>query len=128
MKSLINECIEHKKYGRGIIIDEEAGKITVEFAKPIGNKMFQFPDAVEQYLKFAESSLQEESLLLFESKKQMIAEENERRKLEQKRLEEERLLEEMEQKKKYKQTAKSRAASAVKKTVNKSSQPEELDE
>lgn len=129
MKSLINENVEHIRFGKGLIIGEEADRITVEFPDAIGNKRFQFPDAFEQFLRFEENSLQEESLNMIESKKQKLEEEKEKRRLELARLnEEERVLEELDRKKKYKRTAKKRVANVVKKTVEDLSEYDEFDE
>lgn len=102
MKVLLNKYVEHIKYGRGMIIKEDTGKITVEFHKEKGNKKFLYPEAFEHFLKFEDSILQEESLLLLQSKTKLIAEEKERLRLEQKRLEEEQRLEARKQKKKQK--------------------------
>ncbi|MDF2944554.1 MAG: hypothetical protein K0S01_3412 [Herbinix sp.] len=106
MKSLMNEYVEHKKFGRGLIVGEEEGKIKVEFGSHSGNKIFQLPDAFEQFLEFDDKSLQEESLMLVQAKKQLIAEESERKQQEQERQEEERKEEEQEQLKKKRKTTK----------------------
>jgi hypothetical protein len=100
MRSIVHEYVEHKKYGRGRIISEDIGKITVEFISQFEKKLFQFPDAFEQFLKFEDQSLEEECLLLLQSKKQEIEEEQERKLLESKKLNEERKKEESESKKK----------------------------
>lgn len=119
MKSLINENVEHITFGKGLIIEEETGKITVEFHNQVGNKRFQFPDAFEQYLRFEESSLQEESLFMIESRRQKLEEEREIKRLELMKLnEEERLLEELNRKNKYKRASKARAAKVVKKKAS----------
>lgn len=109
MKSLKNEYVDHIKFGRGLIVSEETGKITVEFTGVPGNKIFQFPDAFEQFLKFEDNSLQEESLSILDGKKQLIAEEIERIQSDRKRQEEEKRIEELELKKKYKKTKKVKA-------------------
>jgi hypothetical protein len=106
MKSLINEHVEHIKFGEGLIICEEHGKITVEFPSQTGKKLFQYPDAFERYLKFDDSSLQAESLLILQDKKNQEEEENERRRLEYERKELERKKEELLQKKLSKKTSK----------------------
>jgi hypothetical protein len=113
MKSLKNEYVEHIKFGRGLIINEETGRITVEFDALTGIKKFQFPDSFEQFLTFDDKSLQEESLILVQAKKQRIAEEYEKKRLELGRQEEERKMEELELKKKRK-TAKRKETKVVK--------------
>jgi len=129
MKSLINENVEHITFGKGLIIEEEIGKITVEFHNQVGNKRFQFPDAFEQYLRFEESSLQAESLTMIESKKQKLEDEKEKRRLELARLnEEERVLEELDRKKKYKRTTKKKVTNVVKKTADDMSVYDDFDE
>lgn len=117
MKPIINEYIVHKSFGRGLVTKEGKGKITVEFTGQVGDKIFQYPDALEKFLSFEDISLQEESLLMLQTKRQ-IHQEEERVRLEQKRMEEERLLKELEQKKKNKKTSRTKATGTVRKTVN----------
>jgi hypothetical protein len=113
MKSLRNEYVEHIKYGRGLIIDEETGRVTVEFDSLSGIKKFQFPDSFEQFLTFEDKSLQEDSLRLIDTKKQQVVEEYEKKRLELERQEEERKIEELELKKQRK-IAKRKDAKVVK--------------
>lgn len=117
MKSLVKEYIEHKKYGRGLIISEDTGKITVEFDLQKENKIFQFPDSFEQYLKFEDKSLQEEILMLVQAKKSQVAEDNEIKRLEYIRQEEEKKQEELEQKKKSRKSTAVKKAKITKQTV-----------
>lgn len=128
MKALINEYVDHIKFGRGMIVGEDTGRISVEFTKPAETKMFQLPEAFEQFLKFEDSSLQDECLLLIQNKKQQKAEELEQRRLEQKKIEDELLVEELEKKKKYKKSVKVKTTKVKKKVVEKDSEEEEADE
>ncbi len=123
MKLLVNEYVEHKKFGRGLITNEEKGKITVDFDSQIGNKIFLFPDAFEQFLEFEDKSLQEESLTLVQDKKRLLTVENERKWLEHKRLEEERKQEELVERKKNRKTATVKKPKVAKQTIKKSSEP-----
>lgn len=128
MKALINEYVDHIKFGRGMIVNEDTGKISVEFAKQTGIKMFQLPEAFEQFLKFEDSSLQAECQLLIQNKKQQKAEELELRRLQQKKIEDELLVEELEKKKKYKKSVKVKTTKVKKQAVDKEFEEEEEDE
>jgi len=127
MKSLMNEYVEHNKFGRGLIIGVEAGKIKVEFNSQSGSKKFQYPDSFDQFLEFDDKSLQEESLILIQAKKQLIEEENERKRLEYERLKEERKKEELELVKKKRKAVKHKDQKVVKQIGKKASMPSEFE-
>jgi len=119
MESLMNEYVEHKKYGHGLIIGEETGNITVKFDSQTGNRIFQFPEAFEQFLVFQNELLEEKCLILLQAKKEQLAEENERKRLEYERQEVERKIEELEEKNKKKKTTRKKETKVTKQTVKK---------
>ncbi|MHB8132348.1 MAG: hypothetical protein ACYDEX_25630 [Mobilitalea sp.] len=127
MKSLMNEYVQHEKFGRGLIIAEEAGKITVEFDSQPENKKFQFPDSFEQFLEFENKALKEESLILIQAKNQLIAEEDERKRMEYERLKEERKKEELELLKKKRKITKPKEPKVVRQSVKKTKIPSEIE-
>ena len=114
MKSLKNNYVVHKRFGRGMIIGEDTGKVTVEFDSQTENKIFQFPDAFEQFLKFEDKSLQEESLILVQAKKQQKIERNARKRLELEKQEAGRKEEELKEKKKKAKTMKDKKPKVIK--------------
>jgi hypothetical protein len=121
----MNEYVEHKKYGRGLIIREESGRVTVEFETKFGMKMFQFPEAFEDFLMFENQTLQEECLVLRQAKKQQIAEENERKHEETLRQEKEKKKEVLDLKKSKAKVAKDSKTKVVKANKTKSERYEE---
>ena len=96
MKYLLNKYVNHKKFGRGVVIEEQEGKIIVEFDMPFDKKLFQFPEAFENFLKIEDESLNIEIQRLLQNRKQQIEEEKERKRLEREKEEEERMQEELE--------------------------------
>ncbi|WP_139133533.1 hypothetical protein [Anaerobium acetethylicum] len=107
MESLINEYVEHKKYGRGIVTGGESGKIEVEFKNGVEKKQFLFPDSFDGFLILDNEVLEAECLLMVQEKKQVLAKEAEEKRLEYKRLKEERRKEKTKSVKKKKSTTKS---------------------
>ena len=117
MKSIVNEKVEHVKYGGGKIISEESGKIVVEFKNDITKKMFLFPDAFYEFLKFDNKTLQEEYVKLAQDKKKRLDEEAEEQRQETQRQEDELRREKAEltkKKKKAPSKAKPKAAPKAK--------------
>lgn len=73
MEKLINKKVIHKNFGMGIIIEtinHETG-IIVKFDALSESKKFQFPEAFENFLRFEDESLQEESITLLKEKKRI---------------------------------------------------------
>lgn len=58
MKSLLNERVCHRKYGNGVIIEEELPHIKVEFSNYKQIKMFEAPFAFEHFLILEDKELQ----------------------------------------------------------------------
>jgi hypothetical protein len=105
MISLVNEKIEHIKFGKGTIVSEDKVSITIDFGQGLGIKSFLFPEAFEKFLKLENNTLQEECLDFVMKKKEALEQEAfekheaEKRK-EQERLEEERKIKSESSKKK----------------------------
>ena len=49
--SIVNESVEHIKFGVGVITEEKDHKIWVQFQDPIGIKAFLYPEVFEEFLK-----------------------------------------------------------------------------
>lgn len=60
MRSLVNEKVNHAKYGVGTIIEENAKRIKVQFDTLEIAKEFLYPDSFELYLKLEDDKLQTE--------------------------------------------------------------------
>lgn len=48
---ILNEIVEHIKFGSGVITELNGPKILVKFQDDIGTKMFLYPEAFESFLK-----------------------------------------------------------------------------
>lgn len=55
---LVNEKVEHKSYGLGVISEENGNKISIQFQGEVGNKTFVYPDAFEKFLKLVDPKLE----------------------------------------------------------------------
>ena len=71
MIDLLGHTIKHKAWGDGIVIDQSATYIKIEFA--IGVKPFQYPDAFEKFLECVELNMQEAVLAELKAKKEKEA-------------------------------------------------------
>ena len=89
MNSIVNESVEHIKFGNGKIISEENDRVDVAFENGLGKKSFQFPDAFEKFLKLDNEALQKECFELAVKKKEAIEKEAQEIRKEQGRMEEE---------------------------------------
>lgn len=56
--NLIDEQVQHSKFGIGRITSSSDSIIKVEFRKDIGEKKFSYPEAFEGYLKMCDPSTQ----------------------------------------------------------------------
>ena len=56
--NLIDEQVQHSKFGIGRITSSSDNMIKVEFSEDIGEKKFSYPEAFESYLKMCDSSTQ----------------------------------------------------------------------
>lgn len=110
MNLLVNESVEHNKFGKGIIIREENYRVDIIFNNNSVKKSFLFPDAFEKFLKLENEDLQKECLELAVRKREQLEKEAEEMRLEQERIENEYIEEERKRKleltKKKRSTAK----------------------
>ncbi|PKM50178.1 MAG: hypothetical protein CVV02_12485 [Firmicutes bacterium HGW-Firmicutes-7] len=72
--NLIDKIVEHKQFGKGLITKQSQEKITVQF--DIGEKIFQYPMAFEQFLVLMDETLSTEISKSIQSKKDEIEIEN----------------------------------------------------
>lgn len=129
MSVLINENVKHNKFGYGKIVDEQFGRIDIDFGSSIGIKSFLYPEVFENFLKLENESLQKECLTLVEEKKKVKAMEAEEKRLEQEKIEEEKRLEQAELLKKKREAAKGkRKTKTGTENVKKSKESKEEDE
>ncbi|MDR7856525.1 hypothetical protein [Tissierella sp.] len=49
--NLLNESVEHIKFGSGIVKEMQDNKVLVDFQGDIGTKSFQYPEAFDKFLK-----------------------------------------------------------------------------
>lgn len=80
--NLLNEVVEHIKFGNGVVTKLDDSKISVEFQGDIGTKLFQYPEAFEKFLKAinpnAENSVMEDLDKRLEERNQELKEEERR--------------------------------------------------
>lgn len=104
--NLINEGVQHAKFGSGAIVDIEEGRVIVKFEEQ-GEKSFTFPDAFELFLKMNSPQIQSDLInQLNQKKEQDIQEKKEKMEASIKR-EEELKEEKLELAKSKKKSAKS---------------------
>ena len=95
MEELLNKKVKHIKFGVGTIIGiVDNNKIIVEFDEEAENKKFQYPEVFESFLKFHNSSLQEDIIKKLEEKNEQDIIEKEKIALEYKKQYEKRKKEE----------------------------------
>jgi hypothetical protein len=70
--TLVNEKVEHINFGLGVITDENDHKIWVQFQEDIGEKIFQYPEAFEKFLKAANSAVENNVLEELHRKQEQI--------------------------------------------------------
>lgn len=70
----------HKKFGRGTVIDEAGGYLTIAFDSAKKEKIFKYPDSFGKFLVFADEKLQKEA------KRQFAIVDEKRRKEEEEKL------------------------------------------
>lgn len=75
MKSLVNESVQHSKYGKGKIVGEELEKIEVEFDGNGDKRWFIYPDVFEKFLMLENKSLQEKCFSQAVEKGKLVAKE-----------------------------------------------------
>lgn len=60
MKSLKNENVYHKNFGKGVITENNLSKIRIQFTGLKEPKIFLFPNAFEKFLVLEDDKLQQE--------------------------------------------------------------------
>lgn len=65
--NIIGQTVEHKKFGVGIVTDQQENKIFISFEQ--GQKQFLFPDAFLEYLQIKDQRMKNEIALLNEYRK-----------------------------------------------------------
>ena len=112
--NLINETVQHTKFGSGATVEIEQGRVVVKFAEQQEEKSFVFPDAFENFLKFDNSLIQKDVLKQLRQKKEQVALEKNIKMQENMKKEEEAKEEKLELAKSKKRTTKTAAAAAKK--------------
>lgn len=115
--NLINENVQHTKFGSGIIVNLEEDKVHVKFAEQQEEKSFIFPDAFQHFLKLENLLAEKNVIKLIHLKNEKIEAEKKLIKQGNIRREEELKEEKLELAKTKKKTAK--IASATKKAAAK---------
>lgn len=88
MKSLKNEYVYHKNFGKGVITDNNFSKIRIQFTGSKEPKIFLYPDAFEKFLVLEDDVLQQECYEQAILIRQEQEKEEEAKRMERKRLEE----------------------------------------
>jgi hypothetical protein len=106
----MNTKIRHTVFGDGMVVNQEADRITVQFSEEYGTKKFVYPNAFDRYLKLSDTNLETVIMGELRSKLSHIKEEKEERQLRyEENLVSEKIQHELEKKKvakKKKETAK----------------------
>lgn len=96
--NLINEKIQHRQYGVGILTEQTDTQITVQFDEPYGVKKFLYPIAFASYLTLCDSSLQKAVMALVQTMHEKEAAEKKQKQEALEQLREEKRLALLEQK------------------------------
>lgn len=56
--NIVNKRIGHIQFGEGKVIDQEEGRISIQFSEQYGTKQFLYPEAFEKYLKLYDSAIE----------------------------------------------------------------------
>lgn len=102
---LVNERVEHIKFGIGVIIEADDHKIAVQFQDMIGAKSFPYPETFERFLKALNPAVQDNAMDECRRKQQQIE-------LERQRMEKEREATKLEEKKEKAELAREKATRA----------------
>ena len=71
----IGAMVRHKTFGKGIIVAEKDGHMTVRFFQTEAEKKFVYPDAFDRFLVFESNELQQEAIAEFLEKERKRQEE-----------------------------------------------------
>lgn len=67
---LLGQEVKHKKFGRGVIVEQQENKVAIAFKE--GQKLFVFPDAFQQYLVICDTKLKKEIEVLNQQRQKEI--------------------------------------------------------
>lgn len=76
---LVNQIVEHIKFGPGVIAEINDDKIVVHFKDKIGTKIFIYPDAFDKFLKAVNPTAQNNVMEEWRRKEEQIRIEHERK-------------------------------------------------
>lgn len=57
--TIVKQAVQHKHFGKGIVIDQSETTIEVDFSESCGKKKFIYPDAFENFLTMSDAKLQD---------------------------------------------------------------------
>ncbi len=69
---LLNEKIDHIVFGKGMVIGQNGGRLTIQFSEQYGIKQFMYPDAFEKHLRLLKEDLEQSILKELNDKQQKI--------------------------------------------------------
>ena len=70
--NILNEKVEHIKFGTGVVMQIDDNRICVQFQDSVGIKMFIYPDAFEKFLKAEDPTVQINAMEDWRKKKEQI--------------------------------------------------------
>ncbi|QSX07223.1 hypothetical protein JYG23_07735 [Sedimentibacter sp. zth1] len=79
--NLINEKVNHNKFGEGQIIDQVNNHILIQFSEAEGQKTFLYPDAFDHHLKLLNKAAKDSIKKDLDARLKEIEEDNERKRL-----------------------------------------------
>ena len=115
--NLLNERVEHIKFGSGIVTEMQDDKIWVQFQDDIGTKLFQYPEAFDKFLKAENLVLADYIQVELETKMQRLELEREERKQKAIELRQKLSLAELESKKAAKKSTSKKATTKKTSTI-----------
>lgn len=78
---MINEKVEHKKYGSGEIVEVKDDKITVIFEKINEKKSFKYPESFEKFLVAKNNEFKEKIFEDICNRKMVLAKEEDKKRI-----------------------------------------------
>lgn len=79
---IVNERVEHIKFGFGVITEVKDHRIWVQFQDMIGTKAFLYPEAFEKFMKAVNPEVENNILEEWHNKQEQIELELERKEIE----------------------------------------------
>lgn len=76
---IVNERVEHIKFGPGVVTEVKENRIWVQFQDMIGTKVFLYPEAFEKFLKAVNKTVENNVLEEWHRKQEQIELELERK-------------------------------------------------